>query len=301
MPPGGRRGLHVVVQRHRRRRRRRRPDTPDPGASEQVGALLSPLSGVGDDATVAVAPRTCSSRAPIDDAGWRDEVGFGVIDLSGDVASGQPPDDLQRSSATSTGRGGAGGHDRPSMGAASSMRSSTVTPPYYSWGDDWRRRRLSVSTVPASAVRPALRRRRRQRGLLGQPAPATMEPRSTPSPATPVARRRPELGPMACAGRARVPTTILTADGGAFQTGAGAGGNGRRPSLEPPTKGSPPAPPWSTAGRDYSSCSSTPTRPRRGITPTSSPRSWPRVVGGEQPPWSGTRWARARSPSMAPW
>ncbi len=69
---------------------------PDPGASEQeVGAYLSPLSGVGDDATVAVAPSDLLIQSAIDDAGWRDEVGFGVIDLSGDVTSGQPPDDLQ--------------------------------------------------------------------------------------------------------------------------------------------------------------------------------------------------------------
>ena len=69
---------------------------PDPGATEQeVGAYLSPLSGVGAGATVAVAPSDLLIQSAIDDAGWRDEVGFGVIDLSGDVTSGQPPDDLQ--------------------------------------------------------------------------------------------------------------------------------------------------------------------------------------------------------------
>ncbi len=210
---------------------------PDPGASEQeVGAYLSPLSGVGDDATVAVAPSDLLIQSAIDDAGWRDEVGFGVIDLSGDVTSGQPPDDLQTffgdfdedavEQAVTTDPSWSGQLDEVEHGDAT----------YYSWGDD--------GAVDVSGVSTVRRLGESARLFVDDGAgvaywantTATMEAAlDTFAGDAPSLADDPELGPMAAAlDGLGAYSAILTADGGAFQAGAGApAATGDGPSLEP--------------------------------------------------------------------
>lgn len=209
---------------------------PEPGASEEeIGAYLSPLSGVGDDATVAVAPSDLLIQSAIDDAGWRDEVGFGVIDLAGDVTSGQPPDDLQTlfgdfdeaavEQAVSTDPAWSGELDEVEYGDRT----------YWSWGED--------SAIDPSAISTVRRLGESARLFVDADAgvaywantDATIEAAldTFAGDASSLADD-PELGPMAAAlDELGAYSAILTADGEALQASPGAAGGGDGPALEP--------------------------------------------------------------------
>lgn len=121
-------------------------EPPGPGAS---GAdrmhYLTELSGTGE-APVGTAPAPLL-RTAARDADWRHELGFAPVDLTGDVTSGVPPDQLQ----TFFGDFDPDNVDRaveadPVWGD----RLDTVTHdgrPYYSWGDDERVDPAATTTV----------------------------------------------------------------------------------------------------------------------------------------------------------
>lgn len=210
---------------------------PEPGASEEeIGAYLSPLSGVGDDATVAVAPSDLLIQSAIDDAGWRDEVGFGVVDLTGDVTSGQPPDDLQTlfgdfdeaavEQAVSTDPAWSGELDEVEYGDAT----------YWSWGED--------GAIDPSAISRVRRLGESARLFVDGDAgvaywantDATIEAAlDTFAGDEPSLADDPELGPLAAAlDELGAYSAILTADGEALQVPDGiSSGAGDSPTLEP--------------------------------------------------------------------
>ena len=195
---------------------------PDPGASEQeVGAYLSPLSGVGDDSTVAVAPSDLLIQSAIDDAGWRDEVGFGVIDLTGDVTSGQPPDDLQTffgdvdeaavEQAVTT--------DPSWSGELEEVEHGDLT--YWSWGDDGGIDPQRVSTVRRLGESARLFVDDDAGVAYWANTTATMEAAlDTFTGDAPSLADDPELGPMAAAlDDLGAYSAVLTADGATFAGG----------------------------------------------------------------------------------
>lgn len=209
---------------------------PEAGASEQeIGAYLSPLSGVGDDATVAVAPSDLLIQSAIDDAGWRDEVGFGVIDLTGDVTSGQPPDDLQTifgdfdeaavERAVTT--------DPAWSGELDEVEYGDLT--YWSWGEDSAIDPQGTSTVRRLGESARLFVDDDAGVAYWANTTATMEAAlDTFAGGAPSLADDPELGPMAAAldGMGAY-SAILTADGEALQTPDGIPGGGEGPTLEP--------------------------------------------------------------------
>lgn len=70
-------------------------EPPGPGADERaLGAYFTDVSGAGD-APVAVAPAELVRASALQDTEWRSEVGFAPLDLTGDVAAGIPPEQLQ--------------------------------------------------------------------------------------------------------------------------------------------------------------------------------------------------------------
>ena len=209
---------------------------PEPVASEdEVGAYLSPLSGVGDDATVAVAlPQILLQRA-IDDAGWREEVGFGVIDLSAEVTSGQQPDDLHTffgdfdegtvEQAVSTDPVWSGQLDEVEHGDAT----------YWSWGEDRAIDPSSISTVRRIGESARLFVDDGAGVAYWARTTATMEAAlDTFAGDAPSLADDPELGPMAAAldGMGAY-SAILTADADALRPAVGAPGSEAGPTLEP--------------------------------------------------------------------
>lgn len=208
---------------------------PEPGASEQeVGAYLSPLSGVGDDATVAVAPAELLIQSAIDDAGWRDEVGFGVIDLTGDATSGQPPDDLQTlfgdfdeaavEQAVTTDPVWSGQLDEVEHGDAT----------FWSWGEDGAIDPAGQSTVRRLGESARLFVDDGAGVAYWANTTATMEAAlDTFAGDAPSLADDAELSPMATALDAMgAYSAILTADGDALQTPDGIPSRGEGPTLE---------------------------------------------------------------------
>lgn len=209
---------------------------PDPGASEQeVGAYLSPLSGIGDDSTVAVAPSDLLIQSAIDDAGWRDEVGFGVIDLSGDVTSGQPPDDLQTffgdfdedavEQAVTTDPSWSGQLEEVEHGDEQ----------YWSWGEDGAVDPSGQSTVRRLGESARLFVDDDAGVAYWANTTGTMEAAlDTFAGDAASLADDPELGPMAAAlDGLGAYSAILTADGEALQTPEGIPTRGEGPTLEP--------------------------------------------------------------------
>lgn len=209
---------------------------PEPVASEQeVGAYLSPLSGIGDDATVGVALPDLLIQNAIDDAGWRNEVGFGVIDLSGDVTSGQPPDDLNTffgdfdesavEQAVTTDPSWSGQLDEVERGDET----------YYSWGEDGAIDVSGVSTVRRLGESARLFVDDGAGVAYWANTTATMEAAlDTFAGDAPSLADDPELGPMARAldGMGAY-SALLTADSEALRTAEGAPGTDPGPTLEP--------------------------------------------------------------------
>lgn len=209
---------------------------PERGASEEeIGAYLSPLSGVGDDATVAVAPSDLLIQSAIDDAGWREEVGFGVVDLTGDVTSGQPPDDLQTlfgdfdeaavEQAVSTDPAWSGELDEVEYGDRT----------YWSWGEDGAIDPSAISTVRRLGESARLFVDGDAGVAYWANTDATMQAAlDTFAGDAPSLADDPELGSMAAAlDELGAYSAILTADGEALQAGPGAAGGGDGPALEP--------------------------------------------------------------------
>lgn len=68
---------------------------PGPGADDGVLAeYLNTVSGLRD-APVAVAPAELVQQSAFEDAGWRAELGWAPVDLTGDVSAGEAPNHLQ--------------------------------------------------------------------------------------------------------------------------------------------------------------------------------------------------------------
>ena len=68
---------------------------PGPGADgTALGDYFSTLSGL-EESPVAVAPAELTRQTALEDAGWRAELGWAPVDLTGDVSAGQPPNHLQ--------------------------------------------------------------------------------------------------------------------------------------------------------------------------------------------------------------
>lgn len=121
---------------------------PADGTDNQaLGTYFTELSGIGD-APVAAAPAELVRTSALQDAEWRAEVGFAPVDLTGDVSSGQPPDQLQTFF---------GDFDLDTVTAAVesdptwSADLETVEHEgntYFSWGEDH-----AVAVTNASAVR----------------------------------------------------------------------------------------------------------------------------------------------------
>ena len=110
--------------------------TPGPDADDgALGDYFSTLSGL-EDSPVAVAPAELVQQTAIEDDGWRTELGWAPVDLTGDVSAGQPPDHLQAFFADfDAGAVDDAVHTDPTWSdQLEEVEYDGLT--YYSWGDD---------------------------------------------------------------------------------------------------------------------------------------------------------------------
>lgn len=121
---------------------------PEDGRDDQaLGTYFTELSGIGD-APVAVAPAELVRTSPVEDAEWRAEVGFAPLDLTGDVSTGLPPEQLQTFFGDFDGDAvtAAVESDPTWRGELETVQYEGDT--YFSWGED-----QAVAVTNASTVR----------------------------------------------------------------------------------------------------------------------------------------------------
>jgi hypothetical protein len=194
-----------------------------PGAGADESALIAyfrELSGL-DEGPAAVAPAELTQQSAIDDAGWRAELGWAPVDLTGDVSAGEPPNHLQAFFADFD---AAAVDDAVHTDPTWSDQLEEVTYDgltYYSWGED-----ASIDPAGQSTVR---RLGESARLFVDEDAGLAYWTRTTElmeqaldtfTGGAPSLADNPELGPMAAAlDDLGAYSAALTADAEAFAGG----------------------------------------------------------------------------------